>query len=262
LLVRTGISHPHFLQARGTLDRREPYFDIEQVFQTFGTCQEEDGCGPKLSQWSRKTLEMNAATLLHADFSARAGESSKLVRYRLRISARSGLSGLLWDTKENPGRFTPVKAAHCHEEYCAEWCSPCVVAELLKRTSCFQLANDIDCNPQLKEKTSGLFLWTYHKNGKHPSLGSNAVSNLIQKALRRANVPKEWTAHKLRGLTPSKAINLGWPWLAALLRGRWSPSSQTFEKSYFRRTLYKETSPDNAKLSFEVVIRLKETRLV
>jgi hypothetical protein len=104
--------------------------------------------------------------------------------------------------------------------------------------------------------------WPCHREGVHLSLGSNAVANKVQAVLRRAGISKAWTTHLLRGLSPSKAINVGWPSLASLLRGRWSPTSNTFEKSYYRRTSYAETSPSNAKLSFEVVIRLNETHLI
>jgi hypothetical protein len=242
------------------LDRNEPYFDIHEVLQTFGTFK-DGGCGPKLHQWSRKTLEENAALLVHLDESGRAGEGSKLIRYRLAVTS-AGLRGFLWDTKEAPGRLTAVRAAHCHEEYKEEWCSPCVVNEILRRTEGFKMAEDIDCSPHLNKKTTGLFLSTFPKDKLYRSLGSNAVANRVIAPLQRAGVHTGWTAHKVRGLGPCKAINMGWPWAASLLKGRWSPTADTFKKSYFRRTLYKETSPDNANLSWEVVIRLKETRLV
>jgi hypothetical protein len=250
------ISHLFVVQKRGTLNRREPFFDITGVLRTFGSFG-----NAKLADWPRQEVEENAATLLQLDLTFRAGENAKLIRYGLEVSA-AGLKGFLWDTKEAPGVLTPVRAAHCHERFCEEWCSPCVVKEVLKRTKFLKLAFDIDCSPHLKKKTSGLFLWTHHRAGVHDSLGSNAVSNKVKRVLQRAGVSKDWTTHLLRGLSPSKAINMGWPWLASLLRGRWSASSDTFEKSYYRRTLYKETSPDNAKLPFEVVIRLNETRLL
>jgi hypothetical protein len=251
--------HTEFLQRRGTLARTEPYFDVHAVLQTFGIVEKKR---TKLGKWPRKLLEENTATTLHLDLSARAGETAKLIHHGLRTSRRWGIQGFLWDTKESPGALTPVQVNHCHDYYPPEWCSPCLVEELMSRTRSFKRANDIDCSPHLAEKTSGLFLWTHQRDGKFKSLGSNAVSNLVLAALERAQVPKHWTAHKLRGLSASKAINMGWPWQESLLRGRWSPSSNTFKTSYYRKTLYEETSPNNSKLSFEVVIRLKETRLV
>jgi hypothetical protein len=47
----------------------------------------------------------------------------------------------------------------------------------------------------------------------------------------------------------------------ATLRGRWAESSDTFQRSYFRKTNFLECSHDNANKSFEFVIRLKETIL-
>jgi hypothetical protein len=68
-----------------------------------------------------------------------------------------------------------------------------------------------------------------------------------------------WTAHNLRGMISSKAVNLGFPIDATCLRAR--VSKEVFMTHYFKFVLYSEKSIENESLTFEQVTRIKTTVL-
>ena len=211
---------------------------------------------------------MRFAGSLHFDLALRGGELSKVVRFELK-SSDLGLQGSLWDTKTHPGVLSPFLVRHSCQDYQAEWCTPCLFDLWWLRfgDQPAKLNIDVRC---LGDRgpgtvplwTCGLFLWLHpESNGLRPALGKDACSKLVKKSFTAAGFDPHWNPHKARGITTSKAVNMGLPWGVATLRGRWSESSDTFQRSYFRKRNFLEFSHDNATKSFEFVIRLKETIL-
>jgi hypothetical protein len=180
------------------------------------------------------------------------------------------LKGWLWSTKTHPGVLSAFVVRHCCQDYRPEWCTPCIFDEWWLRFGDQPAKLDIDVRclgdrgpGTVPLWTCGLFLYVSAEKltGLRPALGKDACSKLVKKTFTAAKYDPRWNTHKARGMTTSKAVNMGLPWGVATIRGRWAATSATFQKSYFRKTTFLEFSHDNATKSFEFVIRLKETIL-
>jgi hypothetical protein len=246
-----------------------PYPSLHACFETFtnplGGCK----CRVLLESWCNTHLRLRLAASLHYDLALRGGELSKVVRFELE-STDQHLKGYLWDTKTHPGVLSAFRILHCCQHYRPEWCTPCIFDAWWIRFGDQPAKLDIDVRclgdrgpgtvPLL---TCPLFLYLHPEKltGLRPGLGKEACSKLVKKTFTAAGFDPRWNTHKARGMTTSKAVNMGLPWGVATIRGRWSTTSATFHKSYFRKTTFSEFSLDNATKTFEFVIRLKETIL-
>ena len=191
------------------------------------------------------------------------------MRHKL-ISTLRHLIGNMWDTKTHPGVLTSFTILHSCQDYCQEWCTVCLYDAWWSRFGERPPKLDIDVRclgdrgPGTTPMwTCGLFLYRRPEksSGLHPALGSDACSKFIRRCFAAAGFDPRWTPHKGRGMGTSKVVNMGLPWGVATIRGRWSETSDTFEKSYFRKTIFLEFSHDNATKTFGFVLRLKETIL-
>jgi hypothetical protein len=244
-----------------------PYPNLRAAFEAFlkpfGGCS----CGTLMSTWCRAHVSSRFAASLHFDLVLRGGELSKVVRHELTSTDRH-LTGNLWSTKTHPGVLSPWCVLHSCQDYRPEWCTVCLfdLWWTLFGDQPAKLNVDVRC---LGDRgpgtvplwTCGLFLFKNAEKSTHlrPALGSDACSKLVKKSFQAAKFDSRWNVHKARGITTSKAVNMGLPWGVATIRGRWSETSATFFKSYFRKTTFLEFSHENAIKSFEYVIRLKET---
>jgi hypothetical protein len=239
------------------------------LFESFLEPSGECTCEPSMFTWCDHHVRTRFATCLHCDLALRAGELAKVVRYKMESTARH-LKGNLWDTKTHPGVLSSWSVLHSCQDYRPEWCTPCLFDLWWLRfgDQPAKLNIDVRCLGDREPGsaplwTCGLFLFVNPEKltGLHPALGSDACSKLIKKSFQAAGFDSRITAHKARGMSTSKAVNMGLPWGVATIRGRWAETSATFQKSYFRKTTFLEFSHDNATKSFEFVIRLKETIL-
>jgi hypothetical protein len=219
--------------------------------------------------WCDVHVRSRFATGLHFDLALRGGEGAKVVQYGLE-STSEYLRGNLFDTKTYHGVLYPWSIRHTCEEYCEEWCTPCLFDMFWLRFGHLPAVLDVDVrSPDEVEKmkppilTCGLLLSLHpaKDTGLHKALGKDRSSKIVKHTLIAAGIDEAWTVHKTRGMTTSKVVNMGLVWGSATIRGRWSPNSRTFEKSYFRKTTFLEATPLNAVKTFEVVLRLKETIL-
>lgn len=234
-------------------------------------------CGSVLLSWCDDHLRSRFGTAISADGIFRGGELSKFVRYGAE-STPVHLKGYLWSPKTHEGILYPFRILHSCKETCEEWCTVCLYDLLWARTGHLSVLNDIDvstASDRALDVKTGLrkapAIMTcavmVSKSvaskavGLHKSLGDQRCSKLIKSTWDHAGWHKKWRTHDLRGIAPSKAINMGFPKDAAIRRGRWAKKSSAFEKHYLRIANFEESSPDNATKSFESVIRLKETMI-
>jgi hypothetical protein len=251
----------------------EPYPNIREIFESWTRPKDgEDCCGKKLASWCSPHLSDRLACSLHLDLALRGGGLSKLIRWRLR-SDRQGLKGFLFDRKTESGILFPWVVKHCHQQYRKEWCTPCLYDEWCKHVAHKLPLCELDISDATESwepgdaqiLTSPLFLCLKPSAGTIPpryrAYGKDQCSKKVRRTFERGGVHKKWTAHKGRGMSTSKVVNMGMPWGAAVIRGGWSPNSNTFQKSYFRKTVFLEHDTRNAARTFEYVLRLQETIL-
>jgi hypothetical protein len=242
---------------------------VRAAFESWLKPQGGCTCGALLSTWCDDHLRRRFPCSLHFDLALRGGETSKVVRYGLESTNRH-LKGNLWDTKTHPGVLSSWSVRHSCQDYQPEWCTVCLFDAWWLRfgDQPAKLNVDVRCLGDKSPDTSpiwtcGLFLFLYPEKltGLRPALGKDACSKLVKACFTDAGYDPRWTTHKGRGMVTSKVVNMGLPWGVATIRGRWAETSDTFQKSYFRKTTFLEFSHDNATKSFEFVVRLKETIL-
>jgi hypothetical protein len=251
----------------------EPYPSVAGLFASFLKVSCTKCTGKTLKKWCDRHLKVRFGASLTVDICGRGGELAKIVLHLFNVDQR-GLKFYFWNLKTAVGKLVPCFINHCHGPYKKEICTPCLAKEFVRRFGKLNRAKDVACtlldvenDPTLVTpgliRTSGLFPFIHpDSNGLYFSLGPDACGKFMKQAFKEAGIKPSIPPHKARGMSASKVVNMGMSRDAALTRGRWSPSSTTFEKSYFRATSFLEHNPKNAYRTFEVVVRLSETILV
>jgi hypothetical protein len=223
------------------------YPDPAEIFASWGT---------EFRLWTLTLLRQRSIFSLHSDVCGRGGEASKVVVWQLlepqdrdktddsyaRRSCPSPLQEGQMHTMSHQGDDAPLRREGLRS---SQGCG-------LQPTSHWRRPAVDDVRP--------LFGTPTHSGpGDYKSLGSQRVAKCVLQEFKDAKWDSSITAHKLRGVVSSKAVNMGHPVSAVLLRAR--ISEETWRKRYFKYVLYKERSERNARLPIEHVIRIRATVL-